>query len=476
MTDIISGVQELVRNTALTQSISESEQVLEEVKQGIMQKMDNNLPTVDEALTSTGRSLKRVSDEITNVIEQFSGHAHNHGYPSLKKADEYLHKYGIYRYYAGLIISSVLLMVLLCVTFGLMCGICGKRPDGYGDDCCNKGAGGRFLMCGVAVIFLTISCLLVITFALFFIGIIARRGICDPLSDPAHDRVFTKYVDPFLDLHEWFPDKQRKVVADQQIEPLRISEVIRRCHKNETIYHVLHLEKVYDMSQIKELAKKYKIDEKIQKFVESINIQVDDLLSSDTERYISQLGQSALNDFDEYKFTDNLTKNITFYNLTGLADQLEETARKINEKSTMKEIRIALLNQALILRSFQKELVEPMIHSTDNMLEKATHLEKILKNGETSFKVAMDKTLQDIKDAERFFNSEATTFVKELANDFLTGFKGQLSNYLDKVSRDTENEVGKCGPISQVYNATLVGACKQVIDPFVSTLKSILRL
>lgn len=29
---------------------------------------------------------------------------------------------------------------------GLLCGICGKRPDGYGDDCCNKGAGSKFLM------------------------------------------------------------------------------------------------------------------------------------------------------------------------------------------------------------------------------------------------------------------------------------------------------------------------------------------
>ena len=42
--------------------------------------------------------------------------------------------------------SGVLLSVLTCVTFGLLCGICGKRPDGYDDDCCDKGNGARFLM------------------------------------------------------------------------------------------------------------------------------------------------------------------------------------------------------------------------------------------------------------------------------------------------------------------------------------------
>lgn len=50
------------------------------------------------------------------------------------------------RYYLGLGISGILLTVLMCLTCGLLCGICGKRPDGYGDDCCNKGSGARFLM------------------------------------------------------------------------------------------------------------------------------------------------------------------------------------------------------------------------------------------------------------------------------------------------------------------------------------------
>lgn len=51
-----------------------------------------------------------------------------------------------FRYYLGLSISGILLTVLMCLTCGLLCGICGKRPDGYGDDCCNKGSGARFLM------------------------------------------------------------------------------------------------------------------------------------------------------------------------------------------------------------------------------------------------------------------------------------------------------------------------------------------
>lgn len=60
--------------------------------------------------------------------------------------DTYINKYSPYRYYAGVGISCVLLFITLFIALGLICGICGKRPDAYGDDCCNKGAGSRFLM------------------------------------------------------------------------------------------------------------------------------------------------------------------------------------------------------------------------------------------------------------------------------------------------------------------------------------------
>ncbi|WP_278924699.1 hypothetical protein, partial [Pseudophaeobacter profundi] len=53
--------------------------------------------------------------------------------------EQYLHEYGPYQHYLGLGVSCTLLVVLSCLTFGLFCGYCGKRPDGgYNDDCCDK--------------------------------------------------------------------------------------------------------------------------------------------------------------------------------------------------------------------------------------------------------------------------------------------------------------------------------------------------
>lgn len=80
------------------------------------------------------------------LLERISYAVGNNSYKYFDEADEYIQEYYKYVYYGGIGLSSVLLLVLLCVVLGLLCGICGKRPDGYGDDCCNKGAGSRFLM------------------------------------------------------------------------------------------------------------------------------------------------------------------------------------------------------------------------------------------------------------------------------------------------------------------------------------------
>lgn len=135
----------------------------------------------------------------------------------------------------------------------------------------------------------------------------------------------------------------------------------------------------------------------------------------------------------------------------------------------MNEIRTSLLNQALHLRSYQRELVDPMIASTQKMLEKSERLDRNLKNGESSFAVAVEKTLGDIEQAELFLNGAGKHFVQQVANEMLEGFKGNLNGYLSMVVNATQDEVGKCGPISEVYNATMVGACNAIIDPYVST-------
>lgn len=128
------------------QSMSRSKSAIDEVKQTVTDEISENVQKVKDALSSAGQAMQQLGAQIEKELMAVSRDAGSTSDEYLTQADHYIKEYGEYRYYVGLGISSLLLLILICVICGLLCGICGKRPDGYGDDCCNKGAGGRFLM------------------------------------------------------------------------------------------------------------------------------------------------------------------------------------------------------------------------------------------------------------------------------------------------------------------------------------------
>lgn len=93
-----------------------------------------------------GSAIKKASKQVNEVLSNLTSMIDTGSDKYLENMDDYINRYSPYRYYIGIAVSCVLLFITLCIALGLICGICGKRPDAYGDDCCNKGSGSRFLM------------------------------------------------------------------------------------------------------------------------------------------------------------------------------------------------------------------------------------------------------------------------------------------------------------------------------------------
>lgn len=46
----------------------------------------------------------------------------------------------------------------------------------------------------------------------------------------------------------------------------------------------------------------------------------------------------------------------------------------------------------------------------------------------------------------------------------------EITAYLTHVINKTTNDLGRCGPLSNVYESLLVAGCNRVVDPFVSVV------
>ncbi|XP_055688743.1 prominin-like protein isoform X2 [Lutzomyia longipalpis] len=472
VTNTIENVKTLISGKLMT-SLADGQQVVEGVKKKINDVIGENIPRVSMAINEAGLAMRDVSNEVTKTIDRISDLSGNYTYKYFDMADDYIREYSVYRYYAGLAISSVLLLILLCISMGLLCGICGKRPDGYGDDCCNKGAGGRFLMMAVAVIFLTLSLLTLAALIQFLVGLVAHRAVCVSLKNPSNDQIFN-HVDHLIDLNTvMYPSssntrgKSGKVRQYQrETTPFRISQVIEACHGNKAAYEVLQLRNFRDIGEIREYPELYNIDGLLDDLIKSIEIESNlQILSNDAREEIQRLAVSELNDFPAYKFEQYLTDDITKINLTELALKLEETANKIPNSPNMNEIRVSLRNQALHLKTYQTSLVAPMTDGKNEILALAQDLDKTLHFNSDSFEQAINKFLAETDKAQEFINQNGTQFVRQVIGELTTGFRNEITSYLELVITTMENKVGRCGPISNVYNATLVAVCNRVIDP-----------
>lgn len=312
--------------------------------------------------------------------------------------------------------------------------------------------------------------LLIICLAFFLAGLALRRGACDPLKNPDHDQVFS-YLDNFIDLNKLiFPENARNSLRQDDsnpMEPLRISQVISSCHRNESVFEVLRIENMLNINQIQEFPKQFGIDEKLNELADNVQItsQVR-ILNDDARRQIRELSKSKLNNFEAYKYVDNLAENITHYDLTSLADRLKAAADRIPSSSN--EIKTKLEVQQLHLRTYQKSLVEPLITGTTRLLSLSKKLNEKLLFKQVSFEKAINMLIKEIDDAERFLNEQGTAYVQQVAHELLDSFSKDINGYLNLVINATKEDVGRCGPISNVYDSMIVATCNRVVDPFVS--------
>lgn len=56
----------------------------------------------------------------------------------------------------------------------------------------------------------------------------------------------------------------------------------------------------------------------------------------------------------------------------------------------------------------------------------------------------------------------------QVANELVISFEEEINAYLNHVVNQTENELGRCGPLANVYKSVVVAGCNRIVNPLVS--------
>ncbi|XP_050421602.1 prominin-like protein isoform X2 [Adelges cooleyi] len=464
VTASLKNISDLITDD-IEEEVMKGQQQFEKVKTMIQNAVNDNIPAIKENIRKVGNAIKEHSDKVDNVLDRVDNTVAT-SFAPMKEGEGLLKEFSPYRYYVCLGVAITLFLILMCLTLGLFCGFCGSRPiGGYHDDCCNKGTGASYLMMAVWLMFLSSAFLMLIALFYFVTGVTTDRVVCEPLQNPTPSRVLN-IMNRLYDISVIHnsEDQLRHARPAPANADFTISSVIRDCHRNMSLFQVLNMDRLVDLNKVLDYPNVFGIDEHINELVSKIKLEGEIvILTPEAERQLIRLSKSPLSNINFPAYTNVLGDKITSIDLIQLANALNQTASQLPSSS---DVKFSLVNQAMYLKVHQGHHVTAMIDISQRLESTANQLQEHLRFNHSSLRNAVEHLLIEVEQAQNYLRNEGTTLVTKLAKEFGEEFNKHIDQYLERVVHQVREDVGKCWPMSQAYNATVVAGCRKILNPY----------
>ncbi|XP_063234442.1 prominin-1-A isoform X3 [Bacillus rossius redtenbacheri] len=455
----LESVTKLLEGGGIVTNIQNAIAHFENLSHDIQTNISNKTPEVEKASLDAGEKIKEIANEISQALKdvktQLRG-ADN----TITQGQKYIDKYARYRYYLCLGISCILLLILFCLTMGLFYGFCGKRPDEYGSDCCTRATGGKFLMAGVAFMFLFSVLLMVLTLVLFLVGVAGHKVVCESLQSPRDSQVFG-LIDGRVNIGGMFRFPNSSGGIDTTL-----SNVIVTCQKNASLYEVLQLSRVIDVSKISHFPTTYNMTNSIadiKRMTFSLNNKDFEILDSLTKQKLRNLSHS----FDNINFEafNKMQDAVVQIDLMNLARDLNNTADILAGKPALDpQIAASLRMQSAKLQRLQETEVLELSRVVRQLKDKTLALQTDMKFNHSSLGEAVESLVTSAGAVESYMKDNGTDSINMLIEEFLNSSVRMVDAFLKRTINNVTG-AGRCGPLSQVYSSVVVATCHEALDP-----------
>jgi len=457
---VMKDISDLMNND-IERKVRGGQKQLNKITSDINRSIVDIRPKIKGEIRRMGRQLEQQANDIQTYLNEFDGSvaAVESDVPKIKP---YLVEYGDYVFYIGLGMSLMVLLILLCYIFGLFYGFCGKRPGNmYGDDCCNTGTGANWLLAAVYLTFLFSCVLLILATALFLLGSTVDKVGCDALKNPNGSEIFhlidERFVRPLI-------EGNRPGSADDEVS---LTKLVSNCHNNMTLYTMLEVHNIYDVEELRNWRREYGIGNYIENLKRKIRL--DDLraiqiLSPEAERELAELAQSEISDLNFGQYTDLLEEQITSIDISQFTAKL----RQVKERLSRTQARLvgpAIDNEALFLDQMQRVVMDMKLAMKD-LVNSVEALELEAKHATPNLRESLRSLIRQAKAAREVLRKSGPQLVDQLTDQYVNETVGLIDQYVERVIGHTRNRVGRCEPLSNSFNATVIAVCNEIVDPF----------
>ncbi|NXN09940.1 PROM2 protein, partial [Indicator maculatus] len=423
----------------------------------------NSIPEL--AVERMAQVIQDLRDEMASVTEKVQSIADSFPLPdytlpaseALLKAEDrsqpYLReveRFEQYRWIAGTVLCSIILLVLACNVSGMALGAYGlsKREDPSDYECRGE-AGAKLLLVGVGLAFLFSWLLILLVFATFLVGGNIQTLVC---RNWVNQEIY-KFIDtpgnlpPSMNL-----SRQLNLRRDSNL-----SATYRACKSGAGLWEVLQLDRSYDLD---EHLKTPKYTAGFQKRLGDFSARLGDvrLLRSEGRQDLETFARSGVDEVDYGRFQEEMKIPVVQTSLPGLARNLEGL-QKMQRNSTVAgrlaaEARALWQMQNSTVQS-QEALVAKLGESVQFLSRLAPHLQELVKT-----------TLTTTASVEARLPLQAQQILRQEIGCFTRKELRYFTQYLNWVGQTLREDVASCQPLATALDNGRVILCDRIADPW----------
>ncbi|KAL2296263.1 hypothetical protein Nmel_018563 [Mimus melanotis] len=267
-------------------------------------------------LARTAEKVQSIADgfplpDYTRPVSEALLKAEERSQPYLREVE----RFERYRWIAGTVLCSIILLILACNATGMALGAYGlsKREDPSDYECRGE-AGAKFLLVGVGLAFLFSWLLILLVFATFLVGGNIQTLVC---RNWVNQEIYK-----FIDTPGNLPPSMNVTHQLNLRRDSNLSSAYRECKSGAGLWEVLQLDRSYDLDEHLKTPK-YAAD--FQKRLGDFTANLGDvrLLRSEGRQDLETFARSGVDEVDYGRFQEEMKNPVVQTSLPGLARNLE---------------------------------------------------------------------------------------------------------------------------------------------------------
>ncbi|XP_033246773.1 prominin-like protein [Drosophila miranda] len=432
---------------------------LKKVKDIILKQMKLVLPPIFRSLTRSRIMLLDEAIKIRDLIDSMISDIHLNTLRTARTFDDVYEKFGEDRRTINIVIFLLIFIIIVILISALICGFLGPNRTMPGPPrVFSKGMAASCLFVAIIMIFCVFSFITLVGLFYLIIGLITYTSACAPLKN---DQNIFRYLDPVIDINRYMSGSTE---VRESFPTLPVSEAIRACNANESVFQLLRAKNIYDIDKLLNLEVFVDGFEDPPLFTGDLsNVE---LILEKEKLLLTDMRDGNLSEYHSILYSEHLCTKFIHTDIAILKKKTLLFSYDINTRY-LKDWPgcLAYYLAAIDLFIYQDHILVPLTNAVNKLLEKVKEIDKLIlydnNNFGDSFKILMDA----VERSENFIRNRGNEYINNLANNLSISVNLQIQEYIERVIREAENNVGHCKPLAYIYHQGASLICERLVDP-----------